>query len=446
MAAKKPLDFSRLAAWQDGLVSRGALPSAVISVTQDGERQYLRAAGWADVDDHVPIAEDSIFRLYSMSKPIVSIALMLLYEEGRFQLGDPIYHYLGDRWHRDNMRVFSGWVGEEDEGRRHVEYQTVPSDTSITMGQLLTHTAGLSYGFDPSGRGIPIDRIYSKHLRHPTRNPGAVTPEDSSMLGAFCQALADMPLLYQPGTQWNYSYATDVCGHMIEVLSGQPLDQFLAERLFEPLGMVDAGFDLPADKADRLAHNYRYVATETSDPQPVTADETLIHPHNGSFTDIDKASRAGYLDLSRPKFLSGGGGLVGTIADYGAFCDMLIAGGVSASGERIIGRKTLEFITSNHLPDGKGLMDMVPKPEFQYSETAKNGGSFGLGFSIMESPQQAGLIGSVGNYAWGGAAATIFWCDPVEKLHVVFCTQVMGMQPANALRAKLGSLIYGAIR
>ena len=295
------LDLTALEEWQDGLVARGALPCAVTQVTRGGKTEFLRASGWSNVGAKIPVQEDSIFRLYSMSKPIVSIALMTLYEEGRFQLNEPIYRYLGDQWKKDNMVVFDGWIGDEEEGRKNLKYATVASESDITMGQVLTHTAGLSYGFDPSGRGIPVDRIYGKKMRHPLRTEATIARDDISMLQAFCDALAEMPLHYQPGTHWNYSYATDVCGRLIEVLS------------------------------------------------------------------------------------------------------------------------------------------------VQYSETSKNGGSFGLGFAIIESPQAAGLIGSVGSFAWGGAAATIFWCDPVEDLHVVFCTQVMGMQPPNMLRAKLASFVYGAL-
>jgi CubicO group peptidase (beta-lactamase class C family) len=437
-------DFSGLTAWLDLLVERRALPCAVTLVSHRRKTVCLHATGWADVDKQVPIRDDSLFRLYSMSKPIVSVALMLLYEEGRFQLNDPVHRFLGPAWKKENMRVFTGWQGDPESGRQEVRYDTVACSTDITMGQMLTHTAGLSYGFDPSGRGIPVDRVYARTMQHPARDPGKIAADDPSMLGAFCDVLAAMPLLYQPGSQWNYSYATDVCGRLIEVLSGQPLDVFLRSRLFEPLGMADAGFDVPTSAANRLAHNYRYVPP-TAVPEVVRADDALQAPHFGTIQDIDETSRAGYLNGARPKFLSGGGGLVGTIHDYSRFCAMMLAGGMTPSGDRVIGRKTLEFITSNHLPGGQGLMDMVPKPEVQYSETAKNGGSFGLGFAIMESPQRAGLIGSVGSYAWGGAAATIFWCDPVEDLHVIFCTQVMGMQPSNMLRAKLGNYIYGAI-
>ena len=188
------------------------------------------------------------------------------------------------------------------------------------------------------------------------------------MLGAFCDVLAEMPLLYQPGTQWNYSYATDVCGALVEVLSGQSLDEFLAERVFGPIGMVDAGFDLVANKADRMPHNYRYVPPEGIDPSDVyKAADTLYFPHLGTIMDVDEGSRGGYLNLSRPKFLSGGGGLVGTASDYSKFCTMLLSGGVNERGERVMGSRTIDYMTSNHLPRGQRLMDMVPNPEFQYS-------------------------------------------------------------------------------
>lgn len=441
--------MSAMSEWLDLLIEERALPCAVTQVTIDGKAEYSRATGFADVATGEEIAEDAIFRLHSMTKPIVSVALMLLYEEGRFQLGDPVYHYLGSKWRKENMTVFANWKGDGDEGRKSVSFESVPCNADISIRQLLTHTSGLSYGFDPSGRGIPIDRIYNKTMVHPARHPEIVAKnakDDPSMLKAFCDALADMPLLYQPGTQWNYSLATDVCGALIEVLSGQSLDAFLAQRVFEPLGMVDTGFDLPSEKSARMPHNYQYVPPDSVDPNATYGGQKTHHfPHLGTIVDVDEQSRASYLNQTRPKFLSGGGGLVATAGDYSKFCSMLLAGGVSGRGERVIGSRTINYIRSNHLPKGQRLMDMVPYPEFQYSETAKNGGSFGLGFAIVESPQEAGLIGSVGNFAWGGAAATIFWCDPVENMSVVFCTQVMGMQPPNMLRAKLGSYVYAAL-
>ena len=437
---------SDMSDWLGLLIEENALPCAVTHVTIDGKTEYAKTIGFADVAADEVIAEDAIFRLHSMTKPIVSVALMMLYEDGRFQLNDPVYHYLGSKWRKENMTVFAGWKGDGDAGRKDVSFDSVPSNTDITMRQLLTHTSGLSYGFDPSGRGIPVDRIYNKKMVHPGRHPELIAKTDPSILGAFCDVLSEMPLLYQPGTQWNYSLATDVCGALIEILSGQSLDQFLAQRVFEPLGMVDTGFDLPAQESYRMPHNYRCVPPKNIDPNMTYRGRKARHfPHLGTIVDVDEESRASYLNHARPKFLSGGGGLVATASDYAKFCTMLLAGGVNDKGERVMGSRTINYMRSNHLPRGQGLMDMVPNPEYQYSETAKNGGAFGLGFSIVESPQEAGFIGSVGNFAWGGAAATIFWCDPVENMSVVFCTQVMGMQPPNMLRAKLGSYVYAAL-
>lgn len=440
--------LEKIASWQQELVDKGVLPCAMTLVSQGGKTRFLKGTGWADIETKEPINEDSIFRMYSMTKPIVSIALMQLYEEGRFQLNDPVHMYLGPKWKKENMSVFTDWI-DGDNGRKASKFETKPCETDITVAQVLTHTAGLSYGFDPSGKAITIDRIYVKTMKHPVReyrnDPSSIAASDTSMLGAFCDALANMPLLFEPGTHWNYSYGTDVCGALVEVLSGQTLDVFLEERILGPLGMVDTSFDVPPEKAHRLVHNYQYAPPEEDTPERVEGDATLTWPHIGGLRDIDKTSRPGYLRTERPKFLSGGGGLTGTIKDYSAFCSMLLAGGKAADGNRIIGRKTLEFMLSNHLPGGQRIVDMAPNAVAQYSETAKNGGAFGLGFSIVESPQSAGLIGSVGSFAWGGAASTVFWCDPSEDLHVIFCTQVMVMEPANALRSKLGSLVYGAL-
>jgi len=433
--------LKRVAAWQQALVDRGALPCALTQVVHRGRTVLLEGAGHADAAATQPIREDNIFRLYSMTKPIVSIALMTLYEEGRFQLGDSVHRYLGPAWRKENMRVWSGWTG--DEGRQQLQYETAACDSSITVAQLLTHTSGLSYGFDPSGRGIPIDRIYAKRFERPTAK--TVGEGDPSMLGAFCEGLAGMPLWFQPGTRWNYSYATDVCGRLVEVLSGKPLDVFLRERIFEPLGMLDTAFEAPPEKAARLVHNHQHVVPERRGHDVIAGDESLTFPHVGSLRDVDAHSRPAYLDGSRPKHLSGGGGLVGTLADYSAFCSMLLAGGVTPSGHRILGRKTMQFVVSNHLPGDQSLSDMVPDPDAQYSETATSGGGFGLGFSVVKSPAAAGVIGSVGTFAWGGAASTIFWCDPQEELYVIFLTQVMGMRPQGSLRAKLGSLVYAAL-
>jgi CubicO group peptidase (beta-lactamase class C family) len=432
-----------LAAWQDRLVEGGALPCALTLVGHKGGAAFLHGSGWRDPAARVPLQADDVFRLYSMTKPITSVALMLLYEEGLFHLNDPVHLFLGERWKARNMVVFDRWRDGE-RGRKALDYSTRACEVDITVRHLLTHTAGLSYGFDASGRDICVDPVYGASLMRTSQEAApALAADDVSMLRAFCDSLAGLPLWFQPGSHWNYSHATDVCGRLIEVLSGQPLDRFLRERVFEPLGMRDTGFEVPAQDEVRFVRNHRYLPP-AAPTAGVDAGNALQFPHVGGYEDIDARSRAAYLDMSRPKFLSGGGGLVGTIQDYAAFCAMLLNGGRSRSGERVIGRRTLEFMTRNHLPDGKGMLELA-KPATQYSETAKNGGSFGLGFARVESPERTGYMGSVGNLAWGGAAATIFWCDPVEDLYVVFFSQVVGMQPANMLRAKLASFVYAAL-
>lgn len=369
----------------------GHLPMAVSVVCRHGKVAYTKATGYSDTEGKVPICDDDIFRLYSMTKPPVAVGLLMLYEEGRFQLDDPVWYFLGPKWKRENVRVFKAWTNRKD-----CEYTTEPAEREITMRHILTHTAGLSHGFDRSGVGIPIDRIYAKEWLRPSLVPHdgstLVKQGDTSMLAAFIDGLGDMPLLYQPGTQWNYSHAPDVQGRLIEILSGKPLDVFLEDRLFSKCGMVDTGFDVPPDKAHRLTHCYSYVPPagmaddgggiqlsdkETNLSGSISGDAAVTFPHVGSFRDNDDGtgrSNAGYLNTSRPKMISGTGGMVGTASDYSRFCNMLLAGGVTSSGERILGVKTIEFATSNHLPDGKGLLDMIMDPKVQYSETAANGG------------------------------------------------------------------------
>lgn len=304
---------------------------AISVVSRHGKVAYTQATGFSDAEGKVPIRDDDIFRLYSMTKPPVAVGLLMLYEEGRFQLDDPVWYFLGPKWKKENLRVFKSWTNREA-----CEYTTEPAEREITMRHVLTHTAGLSHGFDRSGVGIPVDRIYAKQWKRPSLTPrdGSISDctlvkeGDMSMLGAFIDGLGDMPLLYQPGTQWNYSHAPDVQGRLIEVLSGQPLDVYLEARLFSKCGMVDTGFDVPAEKAHRLTHCYSYVPPagsggrggggeiQLSDKQAnlsqaVCGDAAITFPHIGSFRDNDDGSgrsNAGYLNTSRPKMISGTGG------------------------------------------------------------------------------------------------------------------------------------------
>ena len=368
--------LAKIADWQQALVDGGHLPMAISVVSRHGKVAYVQATGYSDAENKVPIKEDDIFRLYSMTKPPVAVALLMLYEEGRFQLDDPVHYFLGPKWKKENCRVFDEWTDI-----KACEYTTVECDRDITMRHVLTHTAGLGHGFDRTGVGIQTDRVYAKEWVRPS--PKTVAPEDQSMLAAFIDGLGDMPLLYQPGTQWNYSHAPDVQGRLIEVLSGQQLDVFLEERMFKPLGMKDTGFDVPPEKVDRFTHCYSFVPpgggagggiqlreSEADVSEVVSGDASITFPHVGGFRDNGPEANANYLYCGRPKMISGTGGMVGTAADYAAFCNMLLAGGVAPSGERLLGVKTIEFATSNQLPDSKGLLDMIIDPKVQYSETA----------------------------------------------------------------------------
>ena len=446
--------LERIGRWQDALVVEKRLPMAMSLISYNGKTQYFHASGYANVETKEPVNKDHIFRLHSMTKPIVAVGLCMLYEEAMFQIDDPVYYFLGPQWKKENMKVFSNWID-----RKACTYETVPCKHDITMRHILTHTAGLSHGFDPSGKGIQVDRIYAKKWRKP-KHPSKMSEKeratllknDPSLLKSYVDGLASMPLLYQPGEQWNYSHAPDVQARLIEVLSGLPVDQYLQQNVFDRVGMVDTSFDVPLSKVNRFTKQYTYTSPIVNEKNKNNINEwnrnnALTFPHVGSYRVLDNNSYdKQYLNTNRPKLLSGAGGLVGTIHDYAAFCNMLLAGGFAEkTGERILGVKTIEFMTSNHLPNNKGLLDMIIDPKVQYSETAANGGGFGLGFSVVQSPVVAGLIGSPGNFAWGGAASTIFWCDPIENISVVFFTQVLGMRPLNQLRAKLGSMVYASI-
>jgi CubicO group peptidase (beta-lactamase class C family) len=282
---------------------------AISVISRHGKVAYTKATGYSDAEGKVPIKDDDIFRLYSMTKPPVAVGLLMLYEEGRYQLDDPVWYFLGSKWKKENMRVFEAWTD-----RKACEYTTVPADREITMRHVLTHTAGLSHGFDGTGVGIEIDRIYAKEWKRPSLKPrkGSTLVEegDLSMLAAFIDGLGDMPLLYQPGTQWNYSHAPDVQGRLIEVLSGQSLDVFLQERLFEPCGMVDTGFDITPEKAHRFTHCYSYMYVppqgaeggggggggiqlsdkEATLSEAVSGDDAITFPHVGSYRDNDDGS------------------------------------------------------------------------------------------------------------------------------------------------------------
>ena len=374
------------------------IPCSVVQVATRDETVYTDSYGWADVESQQPISVDSIFRIYSMTKPITSIVLMQLYEEGRFLLEDPIERFLPEF---ANPVVFTG--GSD------LAPQTRPATRSISIRDVLTHCSGLTYGFL---RQTPVDARYREN------DLGAFTTPNYSLREGM-ELLAAQPLLFDPGTAWNYSMSTDVCGALIEVITGQTLAQAFGERIFEPLEMSDTGFSVPASQAHRFTSLYA----------PVPPAKMLR---------IDDAATSAY--LAPPTFLSGGGGLVSPLGDYQKFASMLLAGGIGGEN-RLIGRRTLEYMATNHLPGGKLLNDLG---QSLFSEVAMDGMGFGLGFSVVEDPAANGSMCSPGEFAWGGAASTAFWIDPVEELTVIFMTQLL---PSShyPLRRQLRAAVYQAL-
>ncbi|HEV7158185.1 MAG TPA: serine hydrolase domain-containing protein [Caulobacteraceae bacterium] len=384
-------------------IQPGKIAGCQLAIARRGHLAYFRSLGSMDLERGKAMSDDAIFRLYSMTKPITSVALMSLYERGYFQLGDPVSRFF-PAW--KDQRV---WVSGEGAAMVTEAARQPPS-----MRDMLGHTGGLTYGAMLEALGAPVanrevNRIYAE--RGVRRGRGETLAE-------FMDKLAGVPLLYQPGERWMYSLATDVCGALVEKISGQRFDRFLQETIFGPLGMNDTGFTVPAEKVDRFSANYRR-----------NPDKTLAL--------IDDPQKSEY--LAEPSFFSGGGGLVGTTQDYLRFCEMLRGGG-ELDGARILGPRTIDLMARNHLKDGKDLMAMATGG---FSETTYEGVGFGLGFASTLSSVKNGGLGE-GDFYWGGAASTIFWVDPREALSVVFMTQLMPSGTFN-FRGQLRNLVYSAI-
>lgn len=382
---------ARLQRWVD----EGALPGFLVTVARHGELVHVGTGGHRDVEAGLPVTPDTLWRIFSMTKPVTSVAAMSLYEEGAFELTDPI----------------SRWLPEFAEPRVYVAGSdqkpvTVPATEPIRVQHLLTHTSGLTYGFH---RTHPVDAMYRAAGHEWGTPPGADSAEVSRQWAA-------VPLVFQPGSEWNYGVSTDVLGRLVEVVAGKPLDEVFAERVLGPLGMTDTSFGLrPGDDAGRLAQLYGAGVV------PLAAFAAAAH--------------------QRPAFLSGGGGLVSTAGDYLRFVEMLRAGGVTPSGQRILGPRTLAHMVTNHLPGGVDL-ETFGRPLF--AETPLRGVGFGLGFSMVLDPARYGVVSSVGDYSWGGAASTAFYVDPVEDLTVTFYTQLL---PSSTLpiRSFLRQLVNQAL-
>jgi len=390
--------LDNIQAFVKSYVDDGKLPGYLCLVSRYGEEAHFLSYGKRDVERGTPVSRDTVFRIYSMSKPITSVALMMLYEKGAFQLDDPVAKYI-PRW-RD-LKVFAG--GDEK------SYKVSAPARPMNVKDLLTHCSGLTYGFLNTH---PVDAMYR------TAKVGGGTP--GATLAGMIDELARLPLQFSPGTQWNYSVSTDVLGYLVQVLADQDFDQFVAEKITRPLGMDDTGFFVVPENHDRFAACYDRVAATNS---LKLQDDPRKSPY-----------------LSRPTFLSGGGGMVSTIDDYHTFTRMLLGKG-AANDVRILGRKTVEYMTLNHLPGNKDLAAMG-QPIF--SETPYDGIGFGLGFSVILDPATANVLDSPGEFAWGGAASTYFWIDPMEELIVIFMTQLL---PSSSypIRRQLKALVYQAL-
>lgn len=381
---------------RESYIEPGKIPGSVAMVARRGQVCYLDVAGLSDVERGTQLTEDTIFRIYSMTKPITSIAIMTLFEKGLFSLSDPVHRYIPG-W--QNLRV-------RKSGSLPL-FETTACVRPMTIGDLLMHTSGLTYGFL---RESNIDYAYRK------LQVGHARPDYT--LNDMVEQLAHLPLEFSPGERWNYSVATDVLGHLIEVISGQSLPEFLRETIFEPLGMDDTSFNISARDLSRFGSCYQR-----------GANKELVLQDDGQ--DSDYVNRT---------FFSGGGGLLSTLSDYNQFCQMLLAGG-ALNGQRIIGSRTLAFMTGNHLPGGA---DMGKFATGSFSETAYDGIGFGLGFANKINAIGSGVPATNGSYFWGGLASTLFWVDPAEELVVIFMTQLIPSSTFN-FRGQLEAMVYAAL-
>ncbi|WP_338427167.1 serine hydrolase domain-containing protein [Sphingopyxis kveilinensis] len=377
-------------------VGTGRLPHAATLVSRRGEIAHQSVIGDARPGD--ALKDDAIFRIASMTKPITSIAFMMLVEEGKVALSDPLVKFCPE---------FTG-TGVFVAGGGNVPFLTRPPAQPIRMVDLLRHTSGLTYGFQER---TPVDAAYRK---------ARIDDFDADYtMDSFIADLAIIPLQFDPGAHWNYSMATDVLGAVIERIEGKPFAEVLQERIFGPLAMVDTGFKVPAEQQHRLADAYAF------------------HPKE-KMQGFDEGARSRW--AKERSFHSGGGGLASTLQDYHRFCLMLLGGG-KLGDTRIISRKTLDLMTSNHLPGGG---DLTQHSVGLFSEDENAGVGFGLGFAVTLDPARAGIPGSVGDFYWGGMFSTGFFVDPVEEICMVFMTQLM---PSSTypVRREVKTLIHAAI-
>ncbi len=388
--------LSRIRVWMQRHVDAGHIPFAAAAIARHGEIAFLDHVGQRDVENRVPYALDTLVRIYSMTKPIVSAALMMLYEQGLVRLDDPVEAYIPSFKDRRVLRPDAVRLEESD-----------PARETMTVHHLLTHRSGLTYGFN----GGVLGDAYA--------TSGAEFGPGSGGLADVVERLAGLPLLFEPGSSWTYSVSTDIVGRLVEIISGKPLDVYLNEQILGPLGMASTAFSVREDQIGRLANCYTLApdgGMELTDP----AASTQFHQ-------------------DRVSTFSGGGGLVSTVPDYFRFAEMLRCRG-TGNGERLLGPRTVDFMARNHL---SGDIESAGGPR-TFSETPFTGVGFGLGVWHMLNPALARMSGSPGDFGWGGLASTVFWVDPAEDLTVVFMTQLI---PSSAypLRKELRALVHQSL-
>ena len=383
-------------------VDDGRLPGWLLAVSRGGRVAHVARYGSRDIEAGLPVEADTLWRIYSMTKPVTSVATMMLYEEGAFELTDPVSKYI------PSFADAAVYKGGSD-----VAPVTVRATEPVRIWHLLTHTAGLTYGFH---RVHPVDALYRAAGFDVAFKPG-ITLEQA------CDLWAGIPLLFEPGTRWNYSVATDVLGRVIEAASGQRFDEFLRTRIFAPLGMTDTGFFAPPDELPRLAALYG-----------VGAERKAV-----------RLDALGELGRRPPTLLSGGGGLVSTTADYDKFTQMLLDRPQSPAGEldgmRLLSPRTVRYMGRNHLPGGVDL-DSFGSP--LGADGIFRGVGFGLGLAVVIDPVPGKVIRSAGELSWGGMASTAFWIDPAEELTASFFTQLVPSS-AHPIRPQFRQLVYQSL-
>ena len=394
----------------------------VTAIYKNDNIAFLDIQGMQDRERNIPLKRDSIFRIYSMTKPITSVAMMILYESGKYQIDDPVHKFIPS-W--KNLKVYKSG--------NYPNFKTANPLSVMTIKDLLSHQSGLTYGFqmksevDKAYREIGIGRMESLNTNQTLKD--------------MITTLKDVPLEFSPSTAWNYSVSTDVLGHLIEIISGKSFDEFLKENIFKKLDMKDTDFFVPKEKLNRFTANYLFNMGEPMDTNGALplrkVDRHSIESGNPILIDDPQMS----LYNSKPSFLSGGGGLVSTLDDYMNFATMLLNNGVFKD-QQILSKKTIDLMTANHLEGNKDLLSSSHTNTA--SETTLAGIGFGLGFQILMNPAKNQINSSIGEYGWGGAASTTFWIDPSENLITIFLTQLIPSTTYN-IRRELRTLVYSSL-